>query len=300
MEQINNITENKHSVVAVGNFDGVHNGHRLVFLKTIEIAATENLNSVALTFIPHPKNYFNPAHPVGIITDDEYKAELIKNIGIKYVFFQQFNSDFASMNCQQFTEYLQYKLSCSHIVCGEGSKFGNHAAYGTDDLEKECEKLGMKLTTVSVNPSFSSSQIREAIVSGNVKKAAELMGRPFSFASAVLNGKKLGSKIGFPTINQKLNSDSVIPRFGVYSGFIIIDGIRYRCIVNIGCRPTVNSDKSDVDCETFIFDFSEDLYGKKPRVFLTSFIRDEKKFDNISDLKEQINKDCRFVIENGI
>ena len=300
MEQINCVNENKRSVVAVGNFDGVHNGHRLVFLKTIEIAATENLNSVVLTFIPHPRNYFDTSHPVGIITDDDYKAQLIRDIGIDTVFFQQFDAEFASMNCIQFVEYLQNKLLCSHIVCGEGSKFGNHAAYGTDDLEAECSKHKMKLSTVKLDPSYSSSLIREAIVNGNVKKATELMGRPFSFASEVINGKKLGSSIGFPTVNQKLDHDSVIPRFGVYSGYIDIDGERHKCIVNIGCRPTVNNDKTDVDCETFIFDFSGDLYGKKPRVFLTSFIRDEKKFPNISDLREQIKNDCRFVVENDI
>lgn len=299
MEQINyNI--NGHSIVAVGNFDGVHKGHKLIFSKTTEISATENLSSVALTFTPHPRNYFDSSHPVKMITDDKYKKELISSLGIDNVIVQPFNARFASLNCSEFVSYLIKSLHCKHIVCGENFMFGNRAAYSVEDLSFECHKVGIKLHTVIIDPQFSSSLIRDAISAGNIRKASNMMGRYFSFSSVVLNGKKIGSKIGFPTVNQKLPTDFIVPKHGVYSGFTSFDGIRHNCIVNIGCRPTVNNDCNDIDCETHIIDFSGDLYGRELRIFLTDFIRPEIKFDNLSQLKGQIKRDCSFVINNGI
>jgi riboflavin kinase/FMN adenylyltransferase len=299
MEQISS-NEKIRSVVAIGNFDGVHKGHALVFSKTTDIAATEKLSSVALTFTPHPRNYFDDAHPVGIITEDSYKEQLIKSLGIEKVFFQRFDAFFASMDAEKFVSFLQNTLSCKEIVCGKDFRFGNKAAYGIDSLRVECEKRGMKLNTVEIDKLYSSSLVRQAIVNGDMKLAENLMGRPFSFSSEVFGGKKIGSKIGFPTINQKLRPDSVIPRFGVYSGLVSIEGKQYKCVVNIGIRPTVNNDINDIDCESFIIDFSGNLYGKVLRVFLKDFIRDEKKFRNIKELTEQIKNDCIFVTEKSI
>ena len=300
MEQVIINSGHRRSVVAVGNFDGVHKGHQTVFSKTSEIAATENMRSVALTFTPHPKNFFDASHPVKIITDDNYKKELITSFGIESVIFQRFDSAFASMNCAEFVSFLKNELSCDIIVCGEGFKFGKNAGYGTEDLENECVKHRMRISVVNVNHLYSSSKIRELIKEGNVQNATELMGRPFSYSSIVVSGKKIGNRIGFPTINQKLPLNSVVPKFGVYSGYVYIEGICRKCIVNIGCRPTVNEDKSDIDSETHIFGYSGNLYGKELRVFITSFVREERKFSNLSELSAQIKNDCRFVIENGI
>ena len=288
------------SVVAVGNFDGVHKGHQLVFSQTLKIAATEGLNSVALTFSPHPRNFFNTSCPVKLITDDEYKRDLILSLGIKKVFFQKFDNDFAALGINEFISYLRETFSCKAIVCGENFRFGKKAAYGTKELRVECEKFGMRLFVVSVDATVNSSAIRSLLADGRPSEAAELLGRPYSICSTVCYGKQLGSKIGFPTINQKLFSGSVIPKFGVYAGFVEIDGSFFNSIVNIGCRPTVNNDISDINVETHIFDFSDDLYGKKVRVFLTDFIREERKFNDPTELREQIKNDCRFVIESNL
>lgn len=299
MEQIKNNIIGK-SVVAVGNFDGVHKGHRLIFSKTTEIAATEKLSSVALTFYPHPRNFFDSSHPVKIITDDEYKKELILSLGIDNVVLHHFNNDFASLNCSKFVSFLINSLNCKHIVCGDNFRFGDQAKYGIEELDSECRRVGLQLHTVGIDTRFSSSSIREGITRGDMKSASDMMGRYFSFSSVVLNGKKIGSKIGFPTVNQKLPPDFITPKYGVYSGFTSFDSIRHKCIVNIGCRPTVNNDSTDVDCETHIFNYSGDLYGRELRISLTDFIRPEIKFDNLSQLKEQIKRDCYFVIQNTI
>ena len=297
MEQINNYVVKRRSAVAVGNFDCVHQGHKVVFKKTREIAATENLISVALTFTPHPRNFIDKTRPVKIITDDEYKQQLILSLGIEKVYFQSFNSEFAEMDCKQFVSYLKEKLLCSVIVCGEGFRCGKNASYGTIDLDVECRKQGMRLEVVPVNSRFSSSTVRSLIESGRVDEAAQILGRPYSFCSEVIGGKKLGKKIGFPTINQKFPSDSVIPKFGVYGGFVNIDGIQLKCIVNIGIRPTVNNDTDDVDAETFILGFNGDIYGRNIRVYLDYFVREERKFNYLTELSEQIKADCRFVFE---
>lgn len=298
MEQIINNSDNRPSVVAVGNFDGVHKGHQLVFSHTLKIAATENLYSVALTFSPHPRNFFNTACPVKMITDDDYKRELILSLGIEKVFFQKFDKEFASLDSEAFVLYLKNTFSCKAIVCGENFRFGKGAAYRTDDLSAVCEKYGMKLHVVPVDPYVNSSAVRAFLEQGNPSAAAELLGRPYSISSSVFYGKQLGTKIGFPTMNQKLFEGSVVPKFGVYAGFVEIDGKQFKCIVNIGYRPTVNSDISDVDAETHIFDFSGDLYGKTVRVYIVEFIREERKFKNPIELSEQIKSDCRFVTES--
>jgi len=299
MEQIINI-QDRRSVVAIGNFDGVHKGHQLVFSKTLEIAATENLNSVALTFSPHPRNFFNTDCPVKLITDDDYKCSLIKSLGIEKVFFQKFDFDFAVLDCEQFVSYLKNTFCCKAIVCGENFRFGKKAMYGTDELSLECKRNEMSLFVVQIDKSVNSSAIRSLIAEGKPAEAAELLGRPFSICSTVFYGKQLGTKIGFPTMNQKLFPGSVIPKFGVYAGFVDIDEKQYKAIVNIGYRPTVNSDVSDIDAETHIFDFSGDLYGKTVRTYITDFIREERKFNDPTELSEQIKQDCRFVIENDL
>jgi len=300
MEQIITNFENRPSVVAVGNFDGVHKGHQLVFSHTLEIAATENLYSVALTFSPHPRNFFNTASPVKLITDDDYKRELILSYGIKKVFFQEFDHNFASLDGEDFVLYLINNFSCKAIVCGENFRFGKGALCGTDELREKCEKHGVKLCVVSVDSSVNSSAVRSFLEQGNPSAAAELLGRPYSISASVVYGKQLGTKIGFPTMNQKLFDGSVVPKLGVYAGFVEIDGKPFKCIVNIGFRPTVNSDSTDIDVETHIFDFSGDLYGKTVRVYILEFIREERKFKNPSELSKQIKSDCRFVIESDL
>jgi len=192
MEQMmNTYNEQRRSAVAIGNFDGVHLGHQKVFLKTKEIAATENLFSVALTFTPHPKNFFDSSHPVKIITEDSYKRELILSLGIDTVYFQEFNHDFASMDCRNFVSYLKDKFNCFVIVCGEGFRFGNNAAYDTSDLDAECIRQGMRLEVVSADHEYSSSAVRTLIEEGKVKEASALLGRPYSFCSEVVTGIKL-------------------------------------------------------------------------------------------------------------
>lgn len=294
---INN-TENCPSVVAVGNFDGVHKGHQLVFAHTLEIAATENLCSVALTFSPHPRNFFNTACPVKLITDDDYKRELILSLGIKKVFFQPFEREFASLDCEAFVTYLKNTFECKALVCGDNFRFGKAAAYGIEDLRSECKKQGINLSVVTVDPSVNSSAVRSFLEQGKPSDATKLLGRPYSISASVFYGKQLGTKIGFPTMNQKLFDGSVVPMLGVYAGFVEIDEKKFKCIVNVGSRPTVNNDSSDIDVETHIFDFSGDLYGKTVRVYLIEFIREERKFNNPAELSEQIKADCRFVFEN--
>ena len=185
-------------------------------------------------------------------------------------------------------------MNVGAISCGENYRFGVNAEGDVGFLKTECEKNGVSLLIspiVSENgEAVSSTKIRSLIINGEIEKANEMLGRLFSYSSKVLDGKHLGRKLGIPTINQAVGNGLVIPKKGVYASFTTVDGKRFKSITNIGLRPTVENTPK-VNSETHILDFNGNLYGKNPTVELVSFMRDEKKFESVSQLREQIERD---------
>ncbi len=288
------IPKNKR-VIAVGNFDGVHLGHSKVLKTASETAQKSGLTSAAMTFYPYPKDFFCGEGTVKKITDEKNKTKLILLNGIDEHITEEFNNKLAEMDSDEFVLMLKNKYNCSTIVCGSNFRFGKKAAYDTDDLKISCEKAGLEAIICSYEEGFSSTNIRELISMGEVEKASELLGRRFDIRGKVLHGRRIGTEIGFPTVNLTSEKDMLLPRFGVYETVVTCEGKTFKGITNVGLAPTVSDGQSTVRTETFLLDTNIDLYEKELKVEFVRFIRPEKKFSSLDELKKQIKHDIEEI-----
>lgn len=272
--------------VALGMFDGVHLGHQAV----INSATKENLKSVAITFSSLP---FKTGG--WLMTKEQKEAEL-KKLGIDEVFFLDF-CEVCDMYPEEFLSYISKLYPIKKICCGFNYRFGIRAGGDTAFLKEYCKKKGIEFEVLDMveqnGQAVSSTYIRSLISNGKIKKATALLSRPFSFKAKVSRGDQRGRTIGFPTTNQVYPDDIVTPKFGVYKTKVLIDEKEYSGITNIGLRPTYRNDF--VSAETFIKDYSDNCYGKEIEIFLLDFIRPEKKFDSIDDLKAAITEDLKKI-----
>lgn len=287
---------NQKRVIAVGNFDGVHLGHSKV-LRTASFLATERDEaSAAMTFYPHPKDFFMGEGTVKKITDEKTKTELILQNGINEHIVEAFGTELANMDANAFALHLKEKYYCSTVVCGGNFRFGKRAAYGTEDLQKACHENGMSAVICSYEEGFSSTAVRNFLSEGNVEKAAEILGRPFELHGKVLRGRHIGTGIGFPTVNLSSDKSQILPKFGVYETKITCDGEEFKGLTNVGTAPTVAENDPIIRTETFILNTSKNLYDKDIKVEFIRFIRNEQKFGSLEELKTQIQKDLSEII----
>ena len=283
------------SVVALGCFDGVHKGHRSVIEHAISTAQKLGLSSTVWTFSEPSKNFFTPG-AIPLITSKEEKCELIESLGVDLVLCVDFDENIAKLTPEEFfSEILVGKLSAAHIVCGFNYSFGAKGAGNTELLARLCEVAGVGLTVLPAvleeGVDVSSSLIRGFIKNGELEKAEKYLGYPYSISAKVIGGKRLARKLGFPTVNITPPAYAIIPKHGVYLTRVSFEGAGkdYFGITNIGMRPTVDSDM--MCAETHIFYFDGDLYGKGLRVKFLRFIRPERFFNSIEDLKDQVLED---------
>lgn len=277
------------TAIALGTFDGVHYGHKQV----LSLAA-ENEFSVALVFSLPPKAYFLNK---GIaLSDANIKKELILSLGIKKVEFLEFLK-VKDIPAEEFFNELINKYNPKKVYCGENYSFGKNGAGDINLLKTLCQKNNIELVVVPFvragGEIISSSVIRNLLKEGEVNKANSLMVSPFSFTAPVTEGDKRGRTIGFPTINQPYPKENAEVKFGVYSSCVFINGKEYKSITNVGIRPTYQT--KEVYAETYIIGFNGDLYGKEIRVYLKEFLREEKKFSSLSELKETIKSDLEKI-----
>ncbi len=282
--------------VAVGTFDGLHLGHRLIVEKLVDTAKIHNLKSVILTFDPHPRKVLFPERGLNLILSPEEKVEVLSTTGIDYLIVHQFDKNFASIKSDAFMrDVLVGQLGMKYLVSGFNNHFG-------------CDRMGDNVTLNSYGKSFgfdisrldaaqlngisaSSTLVRNALIDGDVQKAAEILGYSFYISGKVVHGKKIGTKIGFPTANVLRDcNDKIIPKDGVYAAGIQVRGNLYSSVVNIGENPTV-SDRGVTTIEAYIIDFEGDIYGEDVRVFFYRRIRDQRKFNSLSELTEAIKRD---------
>lgn len=274
------------SVVAIGNFDGLHLGHQALLKKTIEIARQIAEPSVVYTFIPHPRK------APRLMSDAQKKTGILK-LGIEQVVFQEFTTEFASMTPEAFIQnVLVEQLGATHVVVGPDFAFGAKA--GGDILTL---KASGKVHVDIVAPVWaegilvSSSAIRQAIGEGDLARARRLMGRPYALTGVVTKGAGRGKILGFPTANLSVFQE-VLPPLGVYATHV--EGIG-RGATNIGRRPTFDVD-GQVTVETYFLDFDGDLYGQELELVFDAKIRAEKKFSSPKELAEQISRDVEVVL----
>ena len=273
--------------LALGTFDGLHLGHMAVIRRAKSSAQELNLVPAVFTFAQSPSGC--PA----VITSRD-KRLLLESAGIARMYPADFSA-LKDMEAETFVRRVLFDtLNARQLCCGSDFRFGRGAAGDTALLARLCEELGASLAVVPpVNldgQKVSSTRIRQAVEQGDIVQANRLLGRPFGFSLEVIHGNHIGTGLGSPTINQALPGNFVLPKFGVYAAWCRIGGKYYYGVCNVGVKPTVGSDR--VLAETWMPDFSGDLYGKRVRLFLLDFIRPERKFSSLSELKEEIGRNA--------
>ena len=276
-------------VTCIGAFDGIHKGHIELINKTNEI----NKNFQIVTFDEIPKLYFDKS--LKPLLDNKNKNNIfndLKPTNLIYLKFDEINQ----LSSDEFLKYLDINLRTKKIVVGKDFKFGKNRSGDVDNIISYFGKDNVILLSDYIidNEKVSSTKIRNFLDTGNIQKANNFLGREYELSGLVVKGKKLGSKIGFPTANLQLNNDLYLPKFGVYEISCIVNGNLFKGILNIGITPTVLNRKK-VKIEAHLFNFNENIYDKNIVIQLKKFIREEIKFNSIDDLIKQINIDISSV-----
>jgi riboflavin kinase/FMN adenylyltransferase len=283
------------AVVAIGNFDGVHRGHRAVIAVAMERARGLGKKAVVLTFEPHPRAFFHPGEPLFRLTDAATKLRLLASTGLDGAIVLTFDAALAGLSAEDFVgRILVERFAVSGAVIGFNFHFGMNRAGSPDFLKSQGQQYGF---TVDVVPRFedagrpvSSGPIRDALAAGRLAEAAELLGYPWFVSGEVIHGDKRGRELGFPTANLSLDAACGL-RHGIFAVRIAAAGKRYDGVANFGRRPMY--DTGIVLLEVFVFDFAGDLYGKTIDVAFIDFIRDERMFDSAVALIAQMQDDSR-------
>lgn len=289
------------SVLTIGNFDGAHLGHAQIINKVTEIAREKNMLATILTFEPHPILLFKPDLARDFrLTSLAQKLKIFRDKKIDRTIIIPFNRDFSNISAQDFIKkILVDALNVKYLVIGYDFIFGKNREGNLQLLEEESKRYGFNIINIAAlkkdQEIYSSSLIRNYIKNGKIKEANQALGTNFAIEGFIINGKKLGKTIGFPTANIKAKPHIIKPKFGVYKVQANVAGINYNAIMNFGLKPTVSSDLEPL-YEVHIFDFNRDIYGQKIRIELIDFIREEKKFNSITDLKQQITIDIGLVL----
>ncbi len=281
------------SAAALGLFDGVHLGHRSILEAAVK-CRSEGLVPSVFTFNTEsfPRKH---GHPFEYICTQERKLILLEQCGIEQVYSPDF-ADIQEMDGETFCrEVIVNTLHAEKVFCGSDFRFGRKAVWSFDDLKKFGMEMGFEAVLVDAvmhgGSEVSSTRIREHLKAGEPEKAAELSGRPYAVTGKVLHGKALGRTIDFPTINQPFRKGQLVPRKGVYLSRVHTPEGIYNGITNIGVKPTVSEENIPL-AETYLFDFSGDLYGQDCVTELIRFIRPEQKFESITALRTAIAQDC--------
>jgi len=280
--------------LALGVFDGVHVGHQAVIARAVDAAAERGGNSFVLTFSPHPIRVIAPDKaPASLLATLDDKAQVVKSLGIDGLLVIHFNEAFAKMGAEDFVRKICAGYVAT-IAVGEDWRFGSKRLGDVEMLRTMGAELGFRLEAVAPvmwdGERISSTRIRQAIRDGNFETVTRMLGRPYEVSGTVIEGKKLGRKLGFPTANIRLG-DQQLPRDGVWA--VDVDG-HPKGVANLGTRPTVGGGERLL--EVHLLDFAGDLYGKRLRVRFSRFLREERKFGSVDELREQIRLDVAAAI----
>lgn len=277
------------TVLCLGNFDGVHLGHRALLRRAVEIRQDKHPDAATAVFCFRSPST-DTLSPTPHLSTLDQKLDLFAQNGIEYAIL----GDFPSMRELKPEEFITVVLGeechAVAVVCGFNYRFGKGGKGTPATLGEKIDDVAVVSEYKALGDTVSSTRIRRLLLDGNAHEAAALLARPYSIESEIVHGKALGQKMGIPTINQSIPSPMLVPRHGVYITDCEIDGMHYRGISNVGVHPTVD-DGAAVNCETHLLDCNADLYGRLCRVSFLEFLRPEKKFESIDALKEQIARD---------
>lgn len=289
----------KPTALTIGNFDGVHLGHAKIIEDVKKIAAQKKMASAILTFFPHPILFLNPQKPRDFLLQSlAQKLEIFHQAQIDYVFILPFNKNFSEISAKNFiSEILVKALRMQHLSIGYDFTFGKNREGNFKNLEADAKIFGFELQEVLPvkieEQTCSSTLIRHLLRDGKTAEVKKILGRNFAISGLVIEGKKLARQLGFPTANLKAKPQIIKPKFGVYKSEVFVPHLqqKFPAITNFGIKPTVDIQGLGPIFETHIPNFSGNLYGKKISVELAEFLREEKKFASLEELKKQVEND---------
>ena len=306
MEVIHNIKNyrpKKPAILTIGTFDGVHIGHKKIIHNLVSKAKKEDLCALVLTFFPHPRMVLQKDTQLKMIDTLEEKRKLLETLGVEFLIVQPFTLEFSRLTAIEYTrDILVNGLGISKLIIGYDHRFGRNREATVKDLIQFGLDYNFTVEEIPVQDiesiAVSSTKIRNAIISGDIKKANRYLGRPFLLSGTVVKGDKIGRKMGYPTANIHIKEEYKLkPQNGVYLVQCHWDNQKYFGMMNVGKRPTVSGKETQI--ETYFFDFDGDLYGKKLNINLLEKIRDEQKYDSLESLGNQLSidqKSCQELI----
>ena len=298
MNQINGIEDFlkiKPSIVTIGTFDGVHIGHQKILSKLVSEGKKSKLETIVLTFFPHPRKILNPSIQLSLLNTQSEKIELFKSSGIDNLITQKFNKDFSEYSAEKYVQkILVNKLKIKKILIGYDHRFGKNRDAGIKELKTLGVKYNFDVIEISAkeknNISISSTKIRNALFNGKLNIAKSYLGYDYKITGKVIQGNSIGRKIGYPTANlQVMDKDKLIPKRGVYLVYTKLENKVIHGMMNIGIKPTIKSKEGSI--EVHLFEWKKNIYNKSIDVFLKKFIREEKKFKSLDKLADQLKID---------
>lgn len=289
------------SVVTSGTFDGVHLGHQKILRRLQELANRKQGETVLLTYWPHPRLILQPKDKsLRLLTSLSEKVKLLEGMGVDHLIILPFTKELSQMSSEEFIrDILVDKIQTKTLVIGYDHKFGKNREGSFEYLQSHSHLFGFAIEEISRQDvddlGVSSTKIRTALAQGDITTANKYLGRPYDLSGQVVKGQQIGRSIGFPTANiQIADNYKLLPRDGAYAVYADVNSIRYKAILNIGDRPTVDGEKKTI--EAHLIDFEGDLYGQELRIYFQEFLREEKKFESLDALKNQLVVDRERAI----
>ena len=296
-----NKNNSNHTVLTIGTFDGVHIGHQKIIKRLVEISKVKNLTPSLLTFFPHPRMVLQKDANIKLINTISEKETILNAFGISNLIIKEFTKDFSRLTALEYVEnILVNQLKAKHIIIGYDHHFGRNRNANIEDLKQFGKEFNFEVEEISkqdINDvAVSSTKIRNALLEGDIKTANAYLGYNFMLSGTVISGKKLGKTINYPTANLYIEENyKLIPKHGVYIVKSEIDHQTVYGMMNIGFNPTVNGKHQTI--ETHFFNFNKDLYGKNLKIELLQRLRNEHKFESVSELQNQLHKDKTDALE---
>ena len=285
------------SIITIGTFDGVHKGHKIVI---DQLKNNLNLTPLVITFNKSPKEIINK-DPIQSIYEIRTKKKLIENLGVKEIISIDFDDSIKNLKADEFISLLKKYLKLKVLVIGEDTTIGKDKIGKKNGLSDLLLKFDVNLKLIEVKESnkkkISSSEIKKQIFNGNLKEVNENLQNKYFMEGDVIEGKKLGRELGYPTANLNFSKEIVIPKDGIYKTISVLGDESFSSITSIGNNPTFNEELKTI--ETYIIDFNQNIYNQKLKIIFIDFIREQIKFDNEQDLINQMNKDLKKIMKDN-
>lgn len=302
IHHLENFPSKKGSIVTIGTYDGVHLGHQKIIKNIVDQAKSSDLDSVVFTFDPHPRVVLSKSNDLKLIQTIAERSDRLEKTGLDYLIIHPFDKAFSRMSAFEFVrDVLVNQLHVQKLIIGYDHHFGKNREGNIDQLREYAHMFEFEVEEIPAldidEVSVSSTKIRQALSEGKIEKANSYLGYPFSIEGEVVKGNQIGKGLGFPTANLKINDPlKQLPKSGAYIVESEIDNRTYLGMLNIGFRPTI--DGRDISIEVYFENLDQDLYGQKIKLNFIRFLREEKRFESLEKLKEQLAKDRKELLKD--